>query len=511
TPTATDTPTDTPTATDTPTPSPTDTPTDTPTATDTPTRTPTRTPSLTPTPTITHTPTPATPAARMLRGSIAARLGPGAIYPAVLSLDAGDLLDIRGISEDGAWYQVLLPDGTLGWIVASASLVSIAGNPDVIPVAPAPTNTPTDTPTPTPTPTNTPTDTPTPTPTPTNTPTDTPTPTPTPTQTPTDTPTPRPRPSPTRTLPPPPPIRPPLVSCPGALPSQLFPGVEGFVRAEDPRPVNVRNRPTVNGRRIDQIQVGERFIVLEGPVCADGLAWFRISYGGGVLEGWIAEGDETYFVAPVEAGRPQAQPALTAERVLSPDCRVILEDEFTGGRSFNDWFIGAGNRSVAEIVPDAYQLRIGTGAGGSESTTWGSLRGFFFRSARVEAVVRAQHFTPDVSVRTGIWLRYQDENGFLTFMISSTGQYYIARWSDGRYNDLVRWSPSRAIRLGDGVPNTLRVDISEDTFDFYINGEYVNTVVDRTWPEGRFVFFGSAAAEDTPISFNMDYMRICQN
>ncbi|MBC6936049.1 MAG: hypothetical protein DWB42_09420 [Chloroflexi bacterium] len=312
-------------------------------------------------------------------------------------------------------------------------------------------------------------------------------------------------------MPPPPPTRPPLVSCPGALPSQLFPGVEGFVRAEDPRPVNVRSGPGVNGRRIDQIQVNERFRVLEGPVCADGLAWFKISYGGGVLEGWIAEGDKTYFVAPVEAGRPQPQPTLPPERVLSPDCRVILEDEFAGGCSLNDWFVGAGSRSVAEMVEDAYQLRIGTGAGGSESTTWGSLRGFFFRSARVEAVVRAQHFTPDVSVRTGIWLRYQDENGFLAFMISSTGQYYIARWSDGRYNDLVRWSPSRAVRLGDGIANTLRVDIREDTFDFYINGEYVNTVVDRTWPDGRFVFFGSAAADDTPIRFDLDYMRICQN
>ncbi|MBL8154183.1 MAG: protein kinase, partial [Anaerolineae bacterium] len=195
------------TASETPAPSATRTPspTITPTATASPsaTATPTRTPSATPT--ASQTPTPATPVAITQR-SIIARSGPGSQYPRVAEIPVDSELVIIGVSEDGGWLKVMLPDGREGWLAASAASVTTAGNIQALPIALAPTDTPTWTPTPTNTatptvtpsrtPTSTPTDTPTYTPTPsrTPTPTDTPTatitpsPTPTPTPTPTDTP-----------------------------------------------------------------------------------------------------------------------------------------------------------------------------------------------------------------------------------------------------------------------------------------------------------------------------------
>ena len=82
---------------DTPTQTLSPTPADTATATDspTPTHTPTHTPS----------PTPATPEAVALRG-LPVRLGPSTAYPLLVSLKAGDRIDITGISEDGLWYQI---------------------------------------------------------------------------------------------------------------------------------------------------------------------------------------------------------------------------------------------------------------------------------------------------------------------------------------------------------------------------------------------------------------------
>lgn len=565
--TATEAPTDTATATNTPTTTatsvPSDTPTNTATDTDTPTPTDTATytPTVTDTPTDTRTPTPATPLAQIMRNGLAVRLGPGSHYPVAVSLESGDQLEILGISEDGAWFQIVLPGGSLGWVASSSALVNTFGDLGVVPIAAPPTETPTftftpsntptatDTPTHTPTPTstptatdtatntlipsNTPTDTPTTTNTPTNTPTATDTPTNTPTETATDTPTttpshtptatatatltptstPRPTATATRTLPPPPPTatHPPVVNCPGALPSQLYVGVTGFVRAEDPRPVNVRLAPGVTSRKIDELRVNEQFRVLEGPACQSNIAWYRVSYGGGALEGWIAEGDERYFVSPLETGAQPPTPNPDADRVLGPPCPALVEDDFERRLSRHNWFQGTGNRSVAEIVDGAYQLRIGTGAGGSEATTWGSLRDFRFRDARVEAVIRAAKFTPDVSVRTGIWLRYQDENAFLAFIINSRGSYVISRWSDDRYHDLIPWTRTPAIRLRDNAANTLHVEITGDTFAFYINGQYMATVTDATWPDGRLAFFGSASTADTPISFDLDYVRVCGN
>jgi serine/threonine-protein kinase len=538
TPSATPTYTSTPTATATSTPTATHTPTatPTPTATHTPTLTPSRTPTSTPTPTATptdtptatHTATPATPVAVALRG-ITARIGPDSRYPVAGTLVAGDRLDIIGISEDGAWYQIILPDGTRGWIVASASLVGTAGDLLSVPIALAPTDTPTHTATPTPTPTATPTATHTPTPTATPTATPTPTPTatatptptftPTPTATPTLTPTPTATDTPTRiptatsTITLTPSITPvPIINCPGALPSQLYIGVEGYVRAEDPRPVNVRSGPGRDAQEIAEIRPGARFLVIAGPVCAENLAWYRIQSPELPNGGWIAEGDDNYFVSPILPGvpTPELPPVAVQQgsRVLGPACTILREDEFNGGVSRNDWFQDnrQGARSNERIIDGFYELALNfMQPNSAEVYTWGSLRGFNFRSARVEAVIVANPFS-EVTARTGIWLRYQDEYNFLAFLIRNNGSYYVGRFQN-EYVDLVGWTRSSAVRTGDNAINTLRIDIVEDMFTFYINGVMVTQIVDATWPEGRLAFFG--ASRTVPASFRLDYLRIC--
>jgi hypothetical protein len=84
--------------------------------------------------------------------------------------------------------------------------------------------------------------------------------------------------------------------CPLALPVRLtVPGV-GYVRTDDPRQLNVRLGPSTDFRLAGQIAPGEIFDVLEGPTCAGSFAWYRVRYGD--IEGWIAEGDTTYFVEP---------------------------------------------------------------------------------------------------------------------------------------------------------------------------------------------------------------------
>ncbi len=89
-----------------------------PTGTVTPTDLPTRTPTLTP------TATPATPVVRMSR-ALTVRGGPGSNYPSMSMLEIDEQLDLVGISEDGAWLQVLLADGSRGWVTNSSSLISV--------------------------------------------------------------------------------------------------------------------------------------------------------------------------------------------------------------------------------------------------------------------------------------------------------------------------------------------------------------------------------------------------
>jgi serine/threonine-protein kinase len=475
--TSTDTPTLTPTATLTETPLPTDTPTSTASATSTPTDAPT----ATLTPTLTNTPihTPATPFVEAVR-EVVVRGGPGSQYPQVGLLPAEWRLDISGVSEDGAWYQVVLPDRTLGWVASAAALVNTGGNLAAVPIVPAPTDTPTHTPQPTATPTVTITHTLPPVPT-----------TPVPSSTP-----------------------PALVNCPGALPSRLVPGGRGIVSELDPLPVNVRSGPGTTLPRVAQIPVRSTFDVLEGPVCAQNLAWYRIRTSTRI-EGWIAEGDIAYFVDPLP---PNTTPtptraAVQFRRVLAPTCNLILQDEFERGQTANDWFVDdrPGIQSNERVIDDFYEISLNfLPPNTSEATSWGSLRGGpvqNLQDARIEAVIAVEQFSAP-GTRTGLWVRYQNETEFLAFMISSSGAYRIARYQGG-YASLVDWTPTDAIFLGDGALNTLRIDIKGSRFDFFINGRSIASVTDNTWASGRIAFWGSSSI--VPNRFLLDYIRICQN
>ncbi|MCC6614781.1 MAG: protein kinase [Anaerolineae bacterium] len=577
-----------------------------PTATPTPTATLTPTLTSTPTPTMTATPTPSTPVAQALR-SLTVRQGPGSQYPLVQRLVADDQVEITGISEDGAWYQVLLPDGQFGWISSASISVTTFGNLRGVPVAEAPTNTPTytltpsNTPTPTPTPTATRTPTATPTPTATNTPlpliplalpvraitvrvgpgsqypaagrlagdeqvdiygisedggwywvelpdttmawltaspalvetignlrtlpiVDPPTATPVPTSTsePSSTASATITPLPTRTpLPAQPSLTPTSadVICPGALPPRLQVAETGRVSSQDPRPLNVRSGPSTGSARSGQLLAGDLFFVIRGPLCAEGYSWYQVRYNDTEL-GWIAEGDTSYFVEPVSSGSsvPQVTPTAivsggisgvtisTTRPVLASTCNLQLEDDFRSGRSPYNWWVGSGAQSDVSIQNESYVVRIREIGDGDEAVSWGTLQDLTWDNVRVEAVVRASAFSGDPT-RMGLWVRVQSANSFISFMISSLGAYRISRYDNG-YTDLAPWTPTNAVRRGDYAVNTLRVDMNGSQFDFYINGQLVDTVTDDTWAGGRVTFWG-ATSSIVPVEYYLDYIRFC--
>jgi hypothetical protein len=303
------------------------------------------------------------------------------------------------------------------------------------------------------------------------------------------------------------------VTCPGTQTTRLYPGDTGVVLGDDPRPLRVRNGPSASNTVIvDLIETGERFEVIEGPRCGPGLAWLRIRYRG-QQEGWIAEGDPTlYFVGPDDGGLPQV---VVPEIALRPNCRLIVEEEFASAATPNDWFLEVSDRYTVAIRNGAYTLIINTISGTTDpqgenqQTLWGSLRGIEFDDASIEALVAADHFTPGGLSRSGLWLRYQGDSGFLAFMIRGDGAFRVARWSDGEYTDLFPWTRTDAILIGDSVENLIRVDTRGDQHSFFVNGELLTTVQDDTWTSGRAAFWGSTSL--APATFTMSYFRACEN
>lgn len=96
------------------------------------------------------TSTPGVPIVQLQRGLVA-RQGPGPDYPIAEPFAEGDRLEIVAMSEDGRWYQVILPSGALGWVVASETFVAVSGDTSALEaVTPPPLMTATATATPIP-------------------------------------------------------------------------------------------------------------------------------------------------------------------------------------------------------------------------------------------------------------------------------------------------------------------------------------------------------------------------
>lgn len=112
------------TPTDTPEP-PTSTPTNTPTftPTNTPTQTPTATPTFTPSPT--HTPEPVRYAVVTADGRVNVRDGDSTSNAAVGTLGPRERALIIGENADASWFNVILEDGTEGWVAAFVVEVEI--------------------------------------------------------------------------------------------------------------------------------------------------------------------------------------------------------------------------------------------------------------------------------------------------------------------------------------------------------------------------------------------------
>ncbi len=88
-------------------------------------------------------------------------------------------------------------------------------------------------------------------------------------------------------------------SCPGLLASRMVVGEQGRVTPGASN--NLREEPSQSAERVGLIPAGEEFTVLNGPMCAEGYAWWKVNYQDQV--GWTVEGnDSEYWLEPVQEG-----------------------------------------------------------------------------------------------------------------------------------------------------------------------------------------------------------------
>lgn len=87
----------------------------------------------------------------------------------------------------------------------------------------------------------------------------------------------------------------PTLACVGAPRTRLIVRERARVTMEEDSPLNMREGAGTSFQVIAQLDPGEIVFVLEGPVCSQRYAWYKVEFDD--IEGWIAEGNlDAYFV-----------------------------------------------------------------------------------------------------------------------------------------------------------------------------------------------------------------------
>ena len=86
---------------------------------------------------------------------------------------------------------------------------------------------------------------------------------------------------------------------------------------------------------------------------------------------------------------------------------------------------------------------------------------------------------------------------YYEFIIESSGRYQIAKSVDGKFERLVDWPRSNALKTGNNQWNTLKVIAKGDTLQFYANGRLLDTIKDTTHSCGQLGLFAIDASSST--------------
>lgn len=203
----------------------------------------------------------------------------------------------------------------------------------------------------------------------------------------------------------------------------------------------------------------------------------------------------------------EATPA-PADARAEGEFALLLDETFDDPASATRWFQGRAPTFVNEVVGGGYQIRLLGASRGSTAISWGSLSGPRLARGRIEAEVRlTEGDTSEVSY--GVWLRYQDDNNFLSVGLSNRGEYRVIVVENNRVQRVIQdWRQHAAIHTG-AATNTLSVELHADgRHDLAVNGVHLLTFRDRTFGEGAIAFFCSARS--VPATCRLETLRVWQ-
>lgn len=201
---------------------------------------------------------------------------------------------------------------------------------------------------------------------------------------------------------------------------------------------------------------------------------------------------------PMPTATNTPQPTATFTPTPVPELEVVFSDDFTTGCSLPA--VDDANNTM-KCENGAYTLL-------GKAQRWTRLVNYTqpYTNAIMEA--SATTLSGSGAIAHGLIFGVSSDaaSGYV-FMISQRGDYIAYSFSKAASVSLIPWTPSLAVKTGAST-NRLKVIAQGNQLAFYVNDQWLNTVVDPAFSGGRFGFILSNDAVGAKVGF--DTIRVTQ-
>jgi uncharacterized protein YraI len=302
-------------------------------------------------------------------------------------------------------------------------------------------------------------------------------------------------------------------ACPGAPVPRLIVNRRGEVSPGQSN--RLRAQPSRNGEPIGQIPAEGEFIVLEGPVCAEGFNWWKVDFGG--LVGWTAEGrDAEYWTVPLasqpvpstatpfRADNPYLNPQYPVANAITVNAQARLQS--LDGAALPLYAApGSDSKKVADLPAGTIVTLLEDGAGGwwrvrVEGGDEGWLEDGYAAADRFPNLFSA--FAPLCPYTTDriLFAAYDEHIGENLYTIGADGRHLCnLTYGAQLAYDHFAWSPDGSSVLFGGVTQRLPAYATEaDLYIMSVNGRTVRRLTHGMVING---VAWSSQPGDLPIAF----------
>ncbi len=203
--------------------------------------------------------------------------------------------------------------------------------------------------------------------------------------------------------------------------------------------------------------------------------------------------------------RSRVTPTATpAPEELSDMLAAIRETEpiFTADfrRDDGTWGTGSDENAVRFFERGAYHIQVQAENRVAWTTTDVEVTDFYLE-------VETAHVAGPLDNEFGVLFRYEDDENFYMFSISSDGYYRLQKLVDDEWESIVKWKRSDAINTGEESVNRLGLLAVGTFIVLLVNDEVVDEIEDDTFAAGN-IGLAAGAFEETGVEIAFDNLKV---